>query len=342
MPENRHAGADSVYGFDARVAHPARVYDYWLGGKDNFAADRIAGEETIAAYPAIRASARANRAFLARSVRYLAAEAGIRQFLDIGTGLPTASNTHEVAQSVAPESRIVYVDNDPLVLAHARALLTSSREGATAYLDADLRDVDAILEQAAGTLDLTQPVGVMLLAILHYIPDLDQARRIMTRLTGALPSGSFVTISHAASDISPEAMAEMIKRMNQHLAEANHVGRTRDVVAGFFDGLDLLEPGVVKVTQWRPASDIEAGGPTSLWGGVGRKPLPAWSPDPAGSAVSAVRGGTRRRPGLPRRGRTRTRPRRRCACSARPCRRTRPGRPDGRWRRRSGRRATPR
>jgi hypothetical protein len=252
-----------------------------LGGKDNFAADRIAGEETIAAYPAIRASARANRAFLARSVRYLAAEAGIRQFLDIGTGLPTASNTHEVAQSVAPESRIVYVDNDPLVLAHARALLTSSREGATAYLAADLRDVDAILEQAAGTLDLTQPVGVMLLAILHYIPDLDQARRIMTRLVGALPSGSFVTISHAASDISPEAMAEMIKRMNQHLAEANHVGRTRDVVAGFFDGLDLLEPGVVKVTQWRPASDIEAGGPTSLWGGVGRKPLPAWSPDPA-------------------------------------------------------------
>jgi len=341
MTQSRPAGPGG-FGFDARVAHPARVYDYWLGGKDNFAADRIAGEETIAAYPAIRASARANRAFLARSVRYLAAEAGIRQFLDIGTGLPTASNTHEVAQSVAPESRIVYVDNDPLVLAHARALLTSSREGATAYLDADLRDVDAILEQAAGTLDLTQPVGVMLLAILHYIPDLDQARRIMTRLVGALPSGSFVTISHAASDISPEAMAEMIKRMNQHLAEANHVGRTRDVVAGFFDGLNLLEPGVVKVTQWRPASDIEAGGPTSLWGGVGRKPLPAWSPDPAGSAVSAVRGGTRRRPGLPRRGRTRTRPRRRCACSARPCRRRRPGRPDGLWRRSSGRRATPR
>jgi hypothetical protein len=274
MTENRNTGPGG-FGFDARVAHPARIYDYWLGGKDNFAADRIAGEETIAAYPAIRASARANRAFLARSVRYLAAEAGIRQFLDIGTGLPTASNTHEVAQSIAPESRIVYVDNDPLVLAHARALLASSPEGATAYLDADLRDVDAILEQAAGTLDLTRPVGVMLLAILHYIPDLAQARRIVARLVGALPSGSFVTISHAASDISPEAMAEMIKRMNQHLAEANHVGRTRDVVAGFFDGLDLLEPGVVKVTQWRPSSDIEAGGPTSLWGGVGRKPLPA-------------------------------------------------------------------
>ena len=236
-------------GFDARVAHPARVYDYWLGGKDNFEADRIAGEATIAAYPAIRASARANRAFLARTVRFLAAEIGIRQFLDIGTGLPTANNTHEVAQSVAPESRIVYVDNDPLVLSHARALLASSREGVTDYLDADLRDTDRILELAANTLDFGQPIAIMLLAILHYIPDLAQARRIMARLVGALPSGSFVTISHAASDISPEAMAEMIKRMNQHLAEGNHVGRTRDVVAGLFDGLNLLEPGVVKVTQ---------------------------------------------------------------------------------------------
>src|ERR1700678_2943173 len=165
------AGTRKLYGFDARMAHPARIYDYWLGGKDNFEADRIAGEETIAAYPAIRASARANRAFLARTVRYLAAEQGIRQFLDLGTGLPTASNTHEVAQSVAPASRIVYVDNDPLVLSHARALLTSSPEGVTAYLDADLRDTDRILELAADTLDFSQPVAIMLLAILHYIPD---------------------------------------------------------------------------------------------------------------------------------------------------------------------------
>ena len=266
------SGSRGLYGFDARVAHPARVYDYWLGGKDNFEADRIAGEETIAAYPAIRASARANRAFLARSVRFLAAEAGIRQFLDLGTGLPTVSNTHEVAQSVAPDSRIVYVDNDPLVLSHARALLTSSPEGVTAYLDADLRDTDRILEQAAETLDFGQPVGVMLLAILHYIPDLAEARKIMARLVSAVPSGSYVTISHAASDISPKEMAEMIRRMNQHLAEGNHVGRTRDVVAGFFDGLDVLEPGVVKVTQWRPESELEAEGPTSLWGGVARKP----------------------------------------------------------------------
>jgi S-adenosyl methyltransferase len=212
-------------GFDARVAHPARVYDYWLGGKDNFEADRIAGEQTIAAYPAIRASARANRAFLARSVRFLAGQAGLRQFLDLGTGLPTASNTHEVAQAIAPESRIVYVDNDPLVLSHARALLTSSPQGATAYLDADLRDTGQILEQAARTLDFTKPVAIMLLAILHYIPDLDQARQIVARLVSAVPPGSYLAISHAASDIAPEQMAEMIRRMNQHLAEGNHVGR---------------------------------------------------------------------------------------------------------------------
>jgi hypothetical protein len=265
-------GSRGIRGFDPTVAHPARVYDYWLGGKDNFEPDRIAGEATIAAYPAIRASARANRAFLARSVRYLAVEQGIRQFLDIGTGLPTASNTHEVAQSVAPDSRIVYVDNDPLVLSHARALLTSSPEGVTAYLDADLRDTDYILEQAAGTLDFTQPVAIMLLAILHYIPDLGEAQRIVDRLVSAVPPGSYLTISHAASDISPEEMAEMIRRLNEHLAEGNHVGRPRDVVARFFDGLELVDPGVVKVTRWRPASSVEAGGPTSLWGGVARKP----------------------------------------------------------------------
>jgi len=265
------AGARGGHGFDARVAHPARVYDYWLGGKDNFEADRIAGEQTIAAYPAIRASARANRAFLARTVRYLAAEEGIRQFLDIGTGLPTANNTHEVAQSVAPTSRIVYVDNDPLVLSHARALLTSRPQGVTAYLDADLRDTDSLLEQAADTLDFGQPVAIMLLAILHYIPDLAEAQQIVARLISAVPSGSYVTISHAASDISPAEMAEMIRRMNEHLAEGNHVGRSREVVGQFFGGLELLPPGVVKVTEWRPASQTEANGPTSLWGGVGRK-----------------------------------------------------------------------
>ena len=258
---------------DTTVAHPARVYDYWLGGKDNFEVDRIVGEATIAAYPAIRASARANRAFLARTVRYLAAEAGIRQFLDIGTGLPTANNTHEVAQSIAAESRIVYVDNDPLVLSHARALLTSSPEGVTAYLDADLRDTDRVLALAADTLDFTQPVAVMLLAILHYIPDLDEAQRIVTRLAGAVPAGSYLTISHAASDISPEEMAEMIRRMNEYLPEdSRHVARPRDVVARFFADVDLVEPGVVKVTEWRARSELEAKSPTTLCGGVWRKP----------------------------------------------------------------------
>src|SRR5260370_3968950 len=265
-------GSSGIYGFDARVAHPARVYDYWLGGKDNFEAARIAGEATIAAYPAIRASARANRAFLAGRVRFLAAEAGIRQFLDIGTGLPTANNTHEVAQSVAPESRIVYVDNDPLVLSHARALLSSSPEGVTDYLDADLRDTDRILEPAAGTLDFSQPVAIMLLAILHYIPDTAEAHRIVARLVGAGASGRYLVISHAASDISPREMAEMIRRMNEDRAEAQHEGRPRDLVARFFADVDLVQPGVVKVTEWRPATPVEAQGPTSLWGGVGRKP----------------------------------------------------------------------
>jgi len=258
--------------FDTSVPHIARVYDYWLGGKDNFAADRELGEQTLQAYPNLVFSVRANRAFLARTVRFLAGEAGIRQFLDIGTGIPTANNTHEVAQRIAPESRIVYVDNDPLVLSHARALLSSSPEGVTAYLDADLRDTDRILELAADTLDFTQPVAIMLLAILHYIPDLDEAQQIVARLVSAVPSGSYLTISHAASDISPEEMAEMIRRMNEHLAEGNHVGRPRDVVARFFADVDLVEPGVVKVTEWRPASAVEAEGPTSLWGGVGRKP----------------------------------------------------------------------
>jgi len=251
----------------------ARVYDYWLEGKDNFAADRVAGEETVAAFPGIRLSAQANRAFLRRSVRYLAASEGIRQFLDIGTGLPAANNTHEVSQAVAPESRVVYVDNDPLVLAHARALLTSRPEGVTAYLDAELQDTGSILEQAAGTLDFTRPVGIVLLAILHYIPDLAEARQIVARLIGAVPAGSFLVISHAGSDLLPDDVAAFEKSLNAHLpAERRHVARPRDVVAGFFDDVDLLEPGLVPVSDWRPDSPEEAATPTILWGGVGRKP----------------------------------------------------------------------
>src|SRR6266851_5308629 len=265
-------GSRGTRGFDATVAHPARVYDYWLGGKDNFQADRIAGQETIAAYPAIRSSARANRAFLTRTVSYLAGQRGIRQFLDIGSGLPAAPNTHEVAQSIAPASRIVYVDNDPMVLSHARALLTSGPQGVTAYVDADLRDPAAILTQAAAVLDFTEPAAILLLAVLDHIPGLDQARQILAQLLAAVPPGSFLVISHAASDIDPDETAEMIGRLNEHLAEGNFTGRPRDVVARFFDGLDPVAPGVVKVTQWHPRSELTASARTSLWGGMARKP----------------------------------------------------------------------
>jgi len=278
--------------FDVRVAHIARVYNYWLGGKDHFAADRAAGEQTISVYPGIRLSARANRAFLARTVRYLAAAEGIRQFLDIGTGLPTANNTHEVAQASAPDSRIVYVDNDPLVLAHARALLTSSPQGATAYLDADLREVDKIVDQAAGILDFSQPTAIMLIAVLHYIPDAGEARAIVARLLESVPEGSFLSISHAGSDLFPEEMDAFEKSLNEHLPADRHVARPRDEVVRFFDGTKLLPPGVVRVSQWRPDTAEEAATPTTLWGGVGRKALP-WS-----SALRAAgKPGTASRPG---------------------------------------------
>jgi len=247
------------------------VYNYWLGGKDHFAADRAAGEATSTVYPGIRMSARANRAFLARVVRYLAEAEGIRQFLDIGTGLPTANNTHEVAQAAAPRSRIVYVDNDPLVLAHARSLLTSSPEGATTYLDADLRDTGKILREAAGTLDFSQPVAIMLIAVLHYIPGLAEARDITARLLAAVPPGSFMTISHAGSDLFPHEIASFEKNLNEHLPGDRHVARPREDVSQFFDGTTLLAPGVVPVSEWRPATADEAAVPTTLWGGVGRK-----------------------------------------------------------------------
>jgi hypothetical protein len=205
-------------------------------------------------------------------VSYLTSMFGIRQFLDIGSGLPTAPNTHEVAQSIEPESRIVYVDNDPMVLSHARALRASTPEGVIAYLDADLRDTATILTQAARVLDFARPVAVMLLATLEYIPDLDEARRILAGLRAAVPPGSFLVISHTASDIHPGKTAEMIKRMNSHLAEGNLVGRSRHAITSFFDGLDLMEPGVVTVNQWHPRSQMEPAVTISLWGGVARKP----------------------------------------------------------------------
>jgi len=257
--------------FDTSVPHIARVYDFWLGGKDNFAADRELGERTLAAYPNLVYSVRANRAFLARAVRFLAAEMGIRQFLDIGTGIPTANNTHEVAQRVAPDSRIVYVDNDPIVLSHAQALLKSSPEGACAYLEADVRDPDTILAGAAGTLDFGLPVAVMLLTVLQFIGEDSEAGAIVKRLTGAGAPGSFLTISHPASDIDAEQHAEMVQRMNQSMTEQVAL-RDRAGVARLFDGLELVEPGVIRAPEWRPDSDLASASPAVLWVGVARKP----------------------------------------------------------------------
>jgi hypothetical protein len=256
---------------DTEVAHIARVYDYWLGGKDNYAADRVAGEAALEAYPDLVSSVRANRAYLARVVRYLAGEAGIRQFLDIGTGIPTANNTHEVAQEVAPDSRIVYVDNDPIVLAHARALLTSNKAGATDYVDADLRDVDAIVQQAMGTLDFSAPVAVMLIAVLHLIGDDEDPHGVVSNLMSAVPPGSYLALSHVASDIEPEKMAAMRDHLNRLVAQKGTY-RTRDEVTRFFHGLELVEPGMVRIQQWRPDSEIQAKSAAAMWGGVGRKP----------------------------------------------------------------------
>ena len=250
----------------------ARVYDFWLDGKDNYAADRAVAEQVAAAYPDVRTAVRAQRAFLARAVRFLVTEAGIRQFLDIGTGLPSANNTHQVAQRAAPQSRVVYVDNDPIVLAHARALLTSSPEGATAYIDADLRATGAILERAAGVLDFGQPVAVMLLGILQGIPDQEKPDAIVARLIDAVPPGSFLAISQIASDVAAEEVAEGVQRYNEQAA-APVAARTRAEVSRFFAGLELVEPGIVQVHQWRPAAgDLGSGRDLAIYAGVGRKP----------------------------------------------------------------------
>ena len=257
--------------FDTSVAHVARVYNYWLGGKDNFAADRAAAQQAMAAFPDIVHSARANRAFLRRVVTYLAGTAGIRQFLDIGTGIPSANNTHEVAQSVAADCRIVYVDNDPVVLAHARALLTSTPEGATDYIDADLRNADQILGKATQTLDFSKPVAVMLMAILQHLNDDHDPYAVVARLMAAVPSGSYLALSHPAKDIHAAEMAEMANRLNQTMAE-KVTFRTQAEVAPFFADLELLEPGMTNVPDWRPETAEEANSPAALWAGVARKP----------------------------------------------------------------------
>jgi len=266
------APADMAGKIDTTVAHPARVYDYWLGGKDNFAADREAAERVLAVTPGLRERVRANRAFLARATRYLAAEAGIRQFLDIGTGIPAVNNTHEVAQAVAPDSRIVYVDNDPIVLVHAKALLASGPHGATQYVEGDIRDSGPILDAASATLDFSQPIGLMLLGILHLIQDSEEPYRVVADLVDGLPSGSYLALSHPASDTNVLAQAEAQRRYNQRVSTPQTL-RTREQVHRFFDGLELVPPGVVYVHTWHPdpGDPVPADG-HSAHGGVGRKP----------------------------------------------------------------------
>ena len=263
--------ADDLPSFDISVAHQARIYDYWLGGKDNFAADRKAAEAAAAAYPGVVSGSRANRQFLARSVTALAREHGIRQFLDIGTGIPSSGHTHEVAQSVAPESHVVYVDYDPVVLAHARALLAGRPEGTTAYLDADLRDTETILAQAAKTLDFSRPVAIILLAILQAIPDGDDPYGIVESLLAAVPSGSWLVISHPASDIEPEKIAAATARLNE-LSHQQFTLRDHDGVLRFFSGLEMAEPGLIRMEDWRPDSDLTKRFESAVWAGMGRKP----------------------------------------------------------------------
>jgi hypothetical protein len=262
--------------FDATVAHPARIYDYWLGGKDNFAADRRAAEEVLATMPVMVQVARSVRLFLASVVHYLAADLGIRQFLDIGTGLPTANNTHQVAQRAAPESRIVYVDNDPIVLSHAQALLTSAPAGRCAYVDADARDPDKILDAAAAILDLTKPVAVMMLSVLHFIPDSDDPYALTARYLQAVPSGSYLAISHASSDINPGQQTAAARSYNTHSATAITL-RSSAEVARFFNGLDLIPPGLTPLGQWSPGAPQASPANLPTYTALARKPLPSGS-----------------------------------------------------------------
>ena len=256
---------------DTSVPHSARVWNYWLGGKDNYPVDREAGDAFLEVFPGMAQGARASRAFLGRTVRYLAGEAGLRQFLDVGTGLPTADNTHEVAQQVAPDSRIVYVDNDPLVLTHARALMTSTPEGATDYIHADLHEPQRIVEHAAKLLDLERPVGLMLMGILGHVADYDRAREIVRHLMGALAPGSHLVINDG-TNVHSQANVEAHEQYNES-GGTPYIQRSPEEIGGFFEGLELVEPGLVSVTRWR-YEKTEFGVPPEVdgYGAVGRKP----------------------------------------------------------------------
>ncbi len=255
---------------DTSAAHIARVQDYWLGGRDNFAADRHAGDEAVATFPGLVASVRSTRAFLARTVRFLTAEEGLRQFLDIGTGIPTAGNTHEVAQAIASDALVVYMDNDPVVFTHSRGLLSSGPHGSTAYLNTDLRDTGKVLAEAARMLDLTQPVALVLMSVLQFIPDAEDPWKIVATLLDALAPGSFLVVSHPANDIEARVMAIMAARFTQLTAEQVTL-RSQADAERFFTGLRLVPPGIVRVPEWRPDSAEAAGRVGTMWGGVGQK-----------------------------------------------------------------------
>ena len=260
---------------DTSRPHSARMYDYFIGGKNHFAADRKAARQVLEHSPYVPTAARENRAFLGRAVRYLAAEAGVTQFLDIGTGLPTTNNVHEVAQRVAPSSRVVYVDNDPLVLAHARALLTSAPEGRTAYIQADFRDPAAILSDPAtrDVLDFGKPVALMLVAILHFTPDEYRPAEVIATLLDALPSGSYLVASHLTTDYEEEATGAG-QRVMRGAGIAMQKRDSGEFAKLAFSGLELVPPGVVLVSEWRPDGTGPAPAPHegNCHGGGGRKP----------------------------------------------------------------------
>ena len=280
MTDDRSArDVPSTAKIDTTVPHSARIWNYWLGGKDHYPVDRAAGDKYRETYPGIVDTARAVRYFMARTVRYLAAEAGVRQFLDVGTGLPAVDNTHEIAQRVAPESRIVYVDNDPLVLAHARALLSSRPEGACDYVDADLREPAQILTAAARTLDFSQPVAVLLMGVLGHVSDYGTARAAVDGLVSHCAPGSYL------------ALADSVRVGDAHITAGEKYAETGAVpyqlrspeeIDGFFHGLELVEPGVVPVQQWRPDPAPFPAVPVDTLGGVARKPAPAAPAGPPG------------------------------------------------------------
>jgi SAM-dependent methyltransferase len=258
------------HGINPNVPHSARVYDFWLGGKDNFEADRRVAEQTMAAVPGVRDSARNNRAFLGRAVRHLS-QLGIRQFLDLGTGIPSQGNTHEIAQAEAPESRVVYVDNDPIVMTHARALLTSAPEGRTAYIEADVRDPRSILDHpdVLATLDFTQPIGLVMVAILMHISDEDDPASLVKAFTDALPEGSYLVLSHLTLDFLSKETAENYLAVTGNQA-MHRTPRTREQIARYFDGFGLIEPGLVAVAEWRE-TPLFTDAATWMYAGVGGK-----------------------------------------------------------------------